>query len=86
MRVDILVNTMHVSVLWLLWVSDVAALRDFKHHADETNDIFHVAAQVIAHTVLQARALLSAEAATGALLRPTLAHTFYTRSHLACPI
>ena len=33
--------------------------RQFKEHADETNDAFHLAAQVIASTLLRAEELLS---------------------------
>lgn len=49
------------------------ALRAFRAHADETNDIFHLAAQVIAGTILRAEALLGSDAAQGAsLTRPSI--------------
>ncbi|EIE20780.1 SET domain-containing protein [Coccomyxa subellipsoidea C-169] len=35
------------------------AIRRFKEHADETNDAFHIAAQVVAGTLLRAEELLS---------------------------
>lgn len=41
------------------------ALRAFKKHADETNDIFHIAAQVIAMTILRADRLLTNGCAGG---------------------
>lgn len=40
--------------------SRAAAMRQFLEHADNTNDIFIVAAQVIANTLVRARAALSA--------------------------
>ena len=39
------------------------ALRAFRRHADATNDIFHLAAQVIARTIVQAERLLGGGAA-----------------------
>ena len=38
------------------------ALKQFREHADNTNDIFRVAAQAVAHTLLRARAALPAGA------------------------
>lgn len=35
-------------------VGKAEAVRAFKTHADSTNDIFHIAAQVIARVILQA--------------------------------
>jgi len=35
----------------------VHSLSEFKHHAAETNDIFLLAAKVIAHVLLRAQAL-----------------------------
>lgn len=41
--------------------ADAEAMRGFRAHANATNDIFHVAAQVIAGTLLRARRLLGDE-------------------------
>ena len=48
--------------------ADAEAMRGFRAHADATNDIFHVAAQVVAGTLLRARRVLGKEcpAASGA--------------------
>ena len=57
--------------------ADAEAMRGFRAHADATNDIFHVAAQVVAGTLLRARRALrdACLAASGAGARrplPTL--------------
>lgn len=44
------------------------AIRRFKEHADETNDAFHIAAQVMAGTLLRAEELLSNGFAPGSTL------------------
>ncbi|BDA42304.1 probable SET and MYND domain-containing protein 5 [Coccomyxa sp. Obi] len=41
------------------------AIRMFKEHADETNDAFHIAAQVVAGTLLRADELLSSNSTPG---------------------
>ena len=41
--------------------ADAEAMQRFRVHADATNDIFHVTAQVIAGTLLRARRLLGDE-------------------------
>ena len=46
--------------------ADADAMRGFRAHADATNDIFHVAAQVIAGTLLRARRLLGDGGGAGA--------------------
>ena len=47
------------------------AMRAFRQLADDTNDIFHLAAQVIAHTILHAERLLGGGgAAAGGVLLP----------------
>ena len=64
-------------------LAHAAALRAFRQHADETNDIFHLAAQVIARTILAAERLLSSSAAGGVLLLPTCAACRQAASY--CP-
>lgn len=45
-----------------------AAMREFREHADNTNDIFLVAAQAIAHSLITAHAALASGKCTGCLL------------------
>ena len=46
------------------------ALRAFRAHADETNDIFHLAGQLIARTILHAERLLASGAPAGGSAAP----------------
>ncbi len=42
-----------------------AAMREFREHADNTNDIFLVAAQAVAHSLITALAALASGKGTG---------------------
>ena len=49
-------------------IGRAAAVRAFKAHADSTNDIFHVAAQVVARLILQASKAAVSVSTPGKLL------------------
>ena len=51
-----------------LLAGHAAAMREFREHADNTNDIFLVAAQAIAHTLITANAALASGKCTACLL------------------
>ena len=59
-------------------IGKAAAVRAFKAHADSTNDIFHIAAKVIARVILQASKAATSASTPGKLTCP------HTRPEL-CP-
>lgn len=56
-------------------------MREFREHADNTNDIFLIAAQAIAHSLITADAALASGKRTGCLLPLVLYHLSLRVSH-----